>query len=320
MGWWTRNLETDAVTWSPELEALFGVPAGSFGGDESAFLELVLPEDRAAVDAGRRERHREPDRLRRRVPLPPRRRHGPLDGRPRARDLRRATGRSCCTASGWTSPTGCRPRRRSGRARSASGSRRGRRVRAVRLRPRRTAGCTGRRELHRILGTDGDGARSRGRRPIHPDDREETLERFAAAQATRSSDGSFDFEYRMVRPDGGVRWVSTHGQTYFSEPTPSPARSRPPLDRRRRRHHGSQAGRRAPRRLPRDAQPRAADAGDRDLRRQPAPPPDEPRRGDRRRSSTTSSARASASSGSSRTSSSSPGPSATSSRAARTRC
>jgi len=38
------------------------------------------------------------------------------------------------------------------------------------------------------------------------------------------SDGEFDFEYRMVRPDGEVRWVSTHGRTYFSEPEPTPDR------------------------------------------------------------------------------------------------
>jgi len=50
MGWWTRNLETDVVTWSPELEALFGLPAGTFGGYEEAFRELVLPEDRAALE------------------------------------------------------------------------------------------------------------------------------------------------------------------------------------------------------------------------------------------------------------------------------
>ncbi|HET9615498.1 MAG TPA: ATP-binding protein, partial [Candidatus Limnocylindrales bacterium] len=28
----------------------------------------------------------------------------------------------------------------------------------------------------------------------------------------------------MLRPDGTVRWVSTHGQTFFSEPEPSPTR------------------------------------------------------------------------------------------------
>jgi two-component system sensor histidine kinase KdpD len=77
-------------------------------------------------------------------------------------------------------------------------------------------------ELHRILGTE-ETALAPEDAGVHPDDREQTLARFAAAQAPLS-DGSFDFEYRMVRPDGGVRWVSTHGQTYFSEPTPSPAR------------------------------------------------------------------------------------------------
>ena len=76
-------------------------------------------------------------------------------------------------------------------------------------------------ELHRILGTEVT-ALAPEDAGVHPDDRDETLARFAAAQAPLS-DGSFDFEYRMVRPDGGVRWVSTHGQTYFSEPEPSPA-------------------------------------------------------------------------------------------------
>src|SRR6185503_5000449 len=73
-------------------------------------------------------------------------------------------------------------------------------------------------ELHRILGTE-ETALAPEDAGVHPDDREQTLARFAAAQAPLS-DGSFDFEYRMVRPDGSVRWVSTHGQTYFSEPEP----------------------------------------------------------------------------------------------------
>jgi PAS domain S-box-containing protein len=76
-------------------------------------------------------------------------------------------------------------------------------------------------ELHRILGTDVAAAPPDA--PIHPDDRVATLERFAAAQSPLS-DGEFDFEYRMVRPDGEVRWVSTHGRTYFSEPEPTPDR------------------------------------------------------------------------------------------------
>ena len=65
---------------------------------------------------------------------------------------------------------------------------------------------------------------SPGEAPIHPDDRDETLARFAAAQAPES-DGAFDLEYRMVRQDGETRWVSTHGRTYFSDPDPSPDRT-----------------------------------------------------------------------------------------------
>ena len=51
MGWWTRDLETEVVTWSPELEELFGLPPGAFEGSEANFLERVVPEDRAAVSA-----------------------------------------------------------------------------------------------------------------------------------------------------------------------------------------------------------------------------------------------------------------------------
>lgn len=45
MGYWTRKLDPDTVTWSPELEELFGMERGSFDGDESQFLKHVLDED-----------------------------------------------------------------------------------------------------------------------------------------------------------------------------------------------------------------------------------------------------------------------------------
>ena len=126
--------------------------------------------------------------------------------------------------------------------RSGSGSRRRSGVRACTTTTWSTAECTGRPSC------TGSSARpvtrrSRGR-CVHPDDRE------SHARTVRGGPGAaerrlFDFEYRMVRPDGGVRWVSTHGQTYFSEPTSRRPPGGPPLDRRRRRHHGPQAGRRA---------------------------------------------------------------------------
>jgi PAS domain S-box-containing protein len=49
MGAWSRNLLTDEVYWSPELEAIFGLPAGAFSGNLAAYYELVHPEDRERV-------------------------------------------------------------------------------------------------------------------------------------------------------------------------------------------------------------------------------------------------------------------------------
>lgn len=49
MGWWSRDLATNTVRWSPELEELFGLPPGGFQGTEQAFYDLVHPDDRAAV-------------------------------------------------------------------------------------------------------------------------------------------------------------------------------------------------------------------------------------------------------------------------------
>jgi PAS domain S-box-containing protein len=49
MGWWTRDLVSGIVTWSPELEEIFGLPPGGFQGDEDRFLSFVHPDDRHLV-------------------------------------------------------------------------------------------------------------------------------------------------------------------------------------------------------------------------------------------------------------------------------
>jgi PAS domain S-box-containing protein len=51
MGAWSRNLATNEVWWSPELEAIFGLSPGEFGRTEDGFFKLVHPEDRSAVAA-----------------------------------------------------------------------------------------------------------------------------------------------------------------------------------------------------------------------------------------------------------------------------
>ena len=221
MGWWTRDLVTDAVTWSPELEELFGLAPGSFEGRESSFLERVVPEDRAALSAA--VARAIADRTDYVVEF----RFEHADGSIRWMDGR---GRATYEADRPTVLYGIgidiTTRKQAEEAILA---------REERLRLAAEAGEFGlydydletggaywSPELHGILGTEGS-ALAPEDAGIHPDDRAMTLERFAAAQKPLA-DGSFDFEYRMLRPDGTVRWVSTHGQTFFSEPEPSPTR------------------------------------------------------------------------------------------------
>lgn len=51
MGAWSKDLVTGAVTWSRELEEIFGLPPGGFDGDEQTFYAMIHPDDRAAVRA-----------------------------------------------------------------------------------------------------------------------------------------------------------------------------------------------------------------------------------------------------------------------------
>jgi PAS domain S-box-containing protein len=49
MGAWSRDLATNAVWWSPELEDIFGLAHGTFSQTEDAFFEFVHVDDRDAV-------------------------------------------------------------------------------------------------------------------------------------------------------------------------------------------------------------------------------------------------------------------------------
>ena len=224
MGWWTRDLVTEVVTWSPELEELFGLEPGSFEGAESAFLDRVLPEDRAAVSAA------VADAIANHTDYVVEFRFRHADGSVRWMDGR---GRATYDETG-------RPTVLYGMGIDITigkESEEAIRAREERLRLAAEAGEFGlydydlvgggeywSPELLRILGAPE--ATSPEAASIHPDDRDETLARFSAAQSPLS-DGSFDHEYRMVRPDGTIRWVATHGRTYFSAPEPS--RDRVPL-------------------------------------------------------------------------------------------
>jgi PAS domain S-box-containing protein len=49
MGAWSRDLETNDVWWSRELEEIFGLEPGGFDKSEAGFFEFLHPEDRPAV-------------------------------------------------------------------------------------------------------------------------------------------------------------------------------------------------------------------------------------------------------------------------------
>jgi PAS domain S-box-containing protein len=49
MGTWTRSLIDDSMQWSPELEDIFGVAAGTLAARNEGFLDRVHAEDRQAV-------------------------------------------------------------------------------------------------------------------------------------------------------------------------------------------------------------------------------------------------------------------------------
>lgn len=46
MGFWTLDLATDTVWWSEELEEIFGLEKGAFGGSEKSFFDFVHEDDR----------------------------------------------------------------------------------------------------------------------------------------------------------------------------------------------------------------------------------------------------------------------------------
>ncbi|MDQ4121605.1 MAG: PAS domain S-box protein [Acidobacteriota bacterium] len=49
MGYWSRDLATETVYWSPELEKLFGLPVGSFAGNLRGFRDYVYNEDKEII-------------------------------------------------------------------------------------------------------------------------------------------------------------------------------------------------------------------------------------------------------------------------------
>ena len=52
VGTFDRNIQTGVNHWTPELEAMYGLPPGGFTGTQEAWEQLVHPEDRPSVVTG----------------------------------------------------------------------------------------------------------------------------------------------------------------------------------------------------------------------------------------------------------------------------
>jgi PAS domain S-box-containing protein len=222
IGWWQRDLKTEEVTWSPELEELFGLPAGSFAGDRDRFLEFVHPDDRAGVtDAVVGAIRSGGDYV-----IEFRFQHA--DGSWRWMEGRgRATYDDGVPAMLYGIGMDISDRKTTDAAL---------RAREERLRLAAEVGGFGlydldlesgavywSPELRRMVEWDADAPPPAEGTPVHPDDRETTLALLAASQSPLG-DGIFNHEYRILRDDGSVRWVAVHGQTFFSLPEPGVGR------------------------------------------------------------------------------------------------
>jgi PAS domain S-box-containing protein len=51
MGWWEWDATSNRVVWSANLERIYGLQPGAFGGTYEHFMELVHPDDREAVSS-----------------------------------------------------------------------------------------------------------------------------------------------------------------------------------------------------------------------------------------------------------------------------
>jgi PAS domain S-box-containing protein len=49
IGTFERNVRTGIITWTPEMESMYGLPPGGFGRTKTAFENLIHPDDRARV-------------------------------------------------------------------------------------------------------------------------------------------------------------------------------------------------------------------------------------------------------------------------------
>jgi PAS domain S-box-containing protein len=222
IGWWQRDLTMEEVTWSPELEELFGLAPGTFAGHEGAFLDFVHDDDLPALNAAvARAIESAEDYV-----IEFRFRHADgswrwMEGRGRATfEHGRAT-----FLHGIGMDITARKENEAAIRASEERLRLAIEVGAFGLYDVNLATGTTywSPELRQMLDVGVDAAPPTTGIPVHRDDRKSTTAMLEAAQAPLS-DGVFDHEFRTLPADGSTRWLAVHGQTFFSQPEPSPDR------------------------------------------------------------------------------------------------
>jgi PAS domain S-box-containing protein len=49
IGSFERDIRTGVVSWTAQMESLYGLPPGGFGGTQDSFMDLIYPDDRARI-------------------------------------------------------------------------------------------------------------------------------------------------------------------------------------------------------------------------------------------------------------------------------
>jgi PAS domain S-box-containing protein len=224
MGFWNCNLQTGIITWSNNLEQLFGLAPNTFDGKFETFLAMVHPQDRERIDQATEHsiESRQRSDIEFRIVLP--------DGtirwmQSKGQVFYDETG-SPVRATGINLDISDRKHSEEQLQRSQEQLRLA--LEAARM------GCwdwdlttgvvTRSKSLEQLLGFSADTAEHNNNNAflarVHPEDRE-----FVNRADRRSIETGEDYciEFRIIWPDESVHWIESKGQVFVDE-TGKPAR------------------------------------------------------------------------------------------------
>ncbi len=214
VGTWDWNMSQNRVVWDDYVHAVFGLEAGTFGGDYPSFEKLLLPEDRQRVAEEVKlalEGKAEFD-MTFRVIWPDGSLHYVAG---RGKVYRDTAGHPIhMTGVNWD----VTDRRRAEEAARESEERLNLALKSSRVgtwsRDLVTGNIFWDDYLHPLFGLEPGGFTGCYEDflgMLHPDDRQRVLQE---ASASIERDAAYDTEYRVVWPDGSLHWLGSRGQVY----------------------------------------------------------------------------------------------------------